>query len=256
METPFVSQSEDDDTSSESSCESLSPSERALDTVEAVKEAAEAAKAAVLETSVGSDARRELVKKLVRLRIRLQELLEQREDEGEEATGPFRGLDTSGHRFVPYGRPHTELPQWSAWSTSRRTPCQRCGHAIWLGAQASFHCRDCGYALHATCVTPDWDVARACVHAKVRSRPDFITDICPERSLARLNYRCVECDIKLSWDEPAREPRLCDYTGLSFCPACNWGETAATPARVVHNWDFTPSSVSQAAKQYLFLMHK
>ncbi len=29
-----------------------------------------------------------------------------------------------------------------------------------------------------------------------------------------------------------------------------------TPARIVHNWDFEARSVSQASKQYLFLMYR
>ncbi len=29
-----------------------------------------------------------------------------------------------------------------------------------------------------------------------------------------------------------------------------------TPARIIHNWDFEPRPVSQATKQYLYLMHR
>lgn len=39
------------------------------------------------------------------------------------------------------------------------------------------------------------------------------------------------------------EARLCDYTGLYYCPACHWNDRVPTPARVIHNWDFTPKSV-------------
>ena len=66
-------------------------------------------------------------------------------------------------------------------------------------------------------------------------------------------YRCVECDKKFSVKRP---PRLCDYTGLSFCPDCHWNAMAQTPARIIHNWDFSPRPVSQATKQYLFLMQR
>ena len=31
---------------------------------------------------------------------------------------------------------------------------------------------------------------------------------------------------------------------------------AQTPARIIHNWDFSPRPVSQATKQYLFLMQR
>lgn len=39
------------------------------------------------------------------------------------------------------------------------------------------------------------------------------------------------------------EPRICDYTGLYYCPTCHWNDTAAIPARILHNWDFTPYKV-------------
>ena len=51
---------------------------------------------------------------------------------------------------------------------------------------------------------------RTCVATKVKTQPDFIMDICPERMLPQLKYRCVECDKKFSHQ---RLPRLCDYTG-------------------------------------------
>lgn len=47
------------------------------------------------------------------------------------------------------------------------------------------------------------------------------------------------------------EARKCDYSGLYYCTACHWGSSAIMPARVVHNWDFTPHPVSQASLQQL-----
>ena len=82
---------------------------------------------------------------------------------------------------------------------------------------------------------------------QVRTQPDFIMDICPERSLPSLKYRCVECDGKLAPNDPEREPRLCDYTGLSFCPRCHRMALEPTPARIIHNWDFEPRPVSQVS---------
>ena len=94
---------------------------------------------------------------------------------------------------------------------------------------------------------------RTCVATKVKTNPDFIMDICPERLLPTLKYRCVECDKRFSH---LRTPRLCDYTGLSFCPDCHWNAMHPTPARIIHNWDFEPQPVSQATKQYLYLMQR
>ena len=39
-------------------------------------------------------------------------------------------------------------------------------------------------------------------------------------------------------------------------PDCHWNAMAPTPARIIHNWDFVPRPVSQATKQYLFLMQR
>ena len=73
----------------------------------------------------------------------------------------------------------------------------------------------------------------------------------------RLKYRCAECDSRLSPEEGSGlNPRLCDYTGLSFCPGCHWLDRAVVPARAVRNWDFDPRPVSRAAAQYLALMKR
>jgi len=80
--------------------------------------------------------------------------------------------------------------------------------------------------------------------------------------LSSLKYRCVECDKKLSPSSVGaltvggNEPRLCDYTGLSFCGGCHWSATSIIPARIIRNWDFEPRQVSQATKQYLALMSR
>ena len=58
-------------------------------------------------------------------------------------------------------------------------------------------------------------------------------------SIHSLKYRCVECDKKLKPSPYGAltvggcEPRLCDYTGLSFCGACHWSATSIIPARYV-----------------------
>ncbi len=39
--------------------------------------------------------------------------------------------------------------------------------------------------------------------------------------------------------------RLCDYTGGLYCQSCHWGNTAPSPARIVHNWDFTKREVGR-----------
>ncbi len=91
---------------------------------------------------------------------------------------------------------------------------------------------------------------------KVRAKPDFIMEICPEVSMESLKFRCVECDVKLSRMHHYLDPRLCDYTGLWFCPSCHWNQKMITPARLVRNWQHEGSEVSQASFQYLTLMFR
>ena len=38
--------------------------------------------------------------------------------------------------------------------------------------------------------------------------------------------------------------RLCDYTGLTYCPGCHWNARSVTPARIIRNWQFDEHEVS------------
>lgn len=52
------------------------------------------------------------------------------------------------------------------------------------------------------------------------------------------------------------EPRICDYTGLYYCPSCHWNDTAPIPARILHNWDFTPYKVCRGNAEMEILLLK
>ncbi|XP_059082878.1 differentially expressed in FDCP 8-like [Tigriopus californicus] len=211
-----------------------------LDDQKEVIEAIESCKRAILETTASTDSRKDMVQTLIKLRIRLHDL------QIREAA-PVQAFETQGHVFVSYDK-SSNIP---GMANSRKIYCQQCASNIWVYLQSSQHCRECGFSVHATCMDK---IMRGCVAIKVKTQPDFILDICPEKSMPRIKYRCMECDGKLSWNNLSRRPRLCDYTGLWFCPTCHWNDTAITPARVVMDWDFEPRPVSQASKQYLFLM--
>ena len=86
--------------------------------------------------------------------------------------------------------------------------CQQCATVIWISLQSSQFCTACGFGAHYACMD---NIMRTCVAIKAKTQPDFIMDICPERILPQLKYRCVECDKKFCKTRP---PRLCDYTGL------------------------------------------
>ncbi|KNA09203.1 hypothetical protein SOVF_155770 isoform B [Spinacia oleracea] len=93
----------------------------------------------------------------------------------------------------------------------------------------------------------------------------LIVDIRSHQSVKELldiqHYTCAGCRIhfdngKTRMLEIAQtfgwgKPRFCEYTGQLFCSSCHTNETAVLPARVLHNWDFTPYPVSQMAKSFL-----
>lgn len=211
--------------------------------------AIDSCKKEILETGENTEARKDLVSRLIKLRIRVQDLKDRQERPGGYS------FETRGHTFVCYHEP--KRLRISGVDDVRRIYCQVCLGGIWVHLQSSQHCSDCGFSVHSACISED-SIKRECVAQKVRTQPDFILDICPEISLPTLKYCCAECDKKFAPAEtdPSREPRLCDYTGLSFCPSCHWNSVSVTPARIIHNWDFEPRPVSQATAQYLRLMYK
>ena len=63
-----------------------------------------------------------------------------------------------------------------------RIYCQQCGYGIWVHLQSSQHCQDCGFSVHSVCLD---NIMRGCVAEKIRTEPNFIMEICPEKSLPR-----------------------------------------------------------------------
>jgi hypothetical protein len=216
-----------------------------LNSLEDVSAAIDACKKSILETTENTSSRKAMVNRLIQLQIRQEDLKEK--SQVSSAAASDLNIETRGHRFIPYSL-EAKIP--GVTNIKKGVYCQQCGTAIWVALQSAQFCSGCGFGVHTSCME---NIMRTCVALKAKTQPDFIMDICPERMLPQLKYRCVECDKKFSNSRP---PRLCDYTGLSFCPDCHWNATSATPARIVHNWDFEPRSVSQATKQYLYLMHR
>ena len=139
--------------------------------------------------------------------------------------------------------------------------CQVCGGTLWYLIQTVFTCTLCSHMVHTQCVDK---IRRRCVGSFLSSSltdeecprwfdGSVMTRICPEQSLAEQQYQCEECGAVLrSWSDA----RLCDYTGAYYCHHCHWGAAHPSPARIIHNWDFTPVPMSQAALQYLNLIIK
>ena len=232
--------SSEDDEDMDMRVDHFSDRGKSFNSLRDVSEAIEACKKGIYDTVESTDERKELVHKLIKLRIRYHDLRERQEH-------PIAGYETRGHTFVDY---YAGVPIPGV-SGTRKIYCQQCCGVIWVYLQSSQHCADCGFSVHSACME---NIMRECVGTKVKSKPDFITEICPEKSLPSLNYCCSECDRALSRTNPKLEPRLCDYTGLSFCSYCHWNALSVTPARIICNWDFAPREVSQASKQYLYLM--
>ncbi|XP_026755206.1 differentially expressed in FDCP 8 homolog [Galleria mellonella] len=186
----------------------------------------------VLSSAQCSDERKWLVRYLVELRWRLEDL---KENNGESR----QRVSIKGHHFIK----QTTI-------SSRKQYCDHCSGVIWSIVQASYVCTDCGYLCHCKCID---HVCRVCAHVVMTEKGEFEMSICPEKGLAAQDYKCAECETTLTFKDLWNEPRLCDYTGLYFCGTCHWNDMYAIPARVVHNWDWEKRYISRIAYQMLTL---
>ncbi|CAB4055235.1 unnamed protein product [Lepeophtheirus salmonis] len=200
----------------------------------AIEMAIRTTKNSLLESEENSDARKILVKRLIKLRIRHEDVKERLMSKSNAS------IETKGHTFVDTKDPNINYSHISPyWSDGKnKIYCQVCGTTIRIYMQYSQHCHDCGFCVHHACVPY---IKRDCVGVKVRTKPDFIMTICPEKSLPSLNYQCSECQIEFVSSSSKLKPNLCDYTGLYYCSLCHWGSKVP---------------LSQVSKQYLSLMVK
>ncbi|XP_059615218.1 differentially expressed in FDCP 8 homolog isoform X1 [Phlebotomus argentipes] len=218
----------------------------------------------VLEYDEGSLERKWIVRHLVELRFRLREIQDVVED--PEGVAPPSTRVILGHHFVTR----------QLLNVSQKQFCDHCTGIIWSVVQASYICSDCSFCVHHKCLS---SVLRVCAHVVATDRKLPTDDICPEVGLAEQKYKCAECSVPLTFTSkfslmpepllvacfrtrptrleelPWTEARLCDYSGLYFCPTCHWNNSSAIPARIVHNWDFTPRRVGRASLQELVLLH-
>ncbi|CAH0404255.1 unnamed protein product [Chilo suppressalis] len=201
-------------------------------TREELEKAAKQCKELVLNTPQCSEERKWLVRYLVELRLRLEDV--------KENDGQFKPrVSIKSHHF-----------EQQINSNNRKQYCDHCSGVIWSIVQSSYKCSDCNYVCHYKCVD---EVCRMCAHVVMTDRGQFEMSICPEKGLAAQDYKCVECQTALTFKDSWNEPRLCDYTGLYFCSTCHWNDLCAIPARVVHNWDWDKKYVSRIAYQMLTL---
>ncbi|XP_035793905.1 differentially expressed in FDCP 8 homolog isoform X2 [Anopheles albimanus] len=222
-----------------------------------ISQAIETCKALIHTTdSLDENERKWLVRYLIELRYRRRELLDVDRD-------PEAVLEETkiilGHHFVRR-RKHPQRKQ-------RHLYCDHCSGVIWNVVQSSYVCSDCSFAVHGKCVEK---VLRICAHVVTTEHSGPIECICPEIGLAFQRYTCAECAVQLSYHVStpvgcfglefkaeklnAIEPRLCDYTGLYYCPACHWNDMSIIPARIMNNWDFVPRKVCRASRQQIALL--
>lgn len=204
-----------------------------LSSHEELEMAIENCKEMISKAQPHSDRMKNLVQKLIQLRLKLQELKEGPEPVASDVKVVL------GHKFT--------LQE----SRSTKHYCEKCNAMILGVIQAWLRCSECGYNCHEKCAN---GIKRTCASLKVAEIGTFCLSICPDRGLSAQNYRCAECRTPISFKSGFSEPRLCDYSGNYFCELCHWNDTMVIPARVLHNWDFEPRKVCRASKQFLKLM--
>ncbi|EHB09505.1 Differentially expressed in FDCP 8-like protein [Heterocephalus glaber] len=111
--------------------------------------------------------------------------------------------------------------------------------------------KSCYYRCHSKCLNL---ISKPCVSSEVSHQAEYELNICPKTWLDSQDYRCAKCRAPISLRGVPSEARQCDYTGRYYCSHCHWNDLAVIPARVVHNWDFKPRTVSRCSIRYLALM--
>ncbi|XP_052242863.1 differentially expressed in FDCP 8-like isoform X2 [Dreissena polymorpha] len=197
--------------------------------------AIETCKEMILRATKDSDKQKNLVKTLIQLRLKLQDL---KEDPLPVEEGVKQVV---GHKFV-----------LSSGAGSKHY-CEKCNAVIWGVLQQWYKCSECGYRAHIKCLN---QITRTCASVRVQEDPVYNLAICEEQGLSAQNYRCAECRAAISYKSGFSEPRVCDYSGNYYCELCHWNDTMLIPARVLHNWDFDEWKVCRASKQFLKLMSK
>ncbi|XP_076547569.1 differentially expressed in FDCP 8 homolog isoform X2 [Osmia lignaria lignaria] len=207
---------------------------------EDLKEMVQKCKQMVLESAECSAERKWLVRRLIELRLRVQELRETSEENLLETQVIL------GHHLVP---------QKYYITTSGTVYCDHCSGAIWAMLQSWYMCSDCKFCCHWKCLN---NICRVCVHVVASEAGGYThtKDICPEQGLSGQGYRCAECKVRITFKSAWIEPRLCDYSGLYYCQRCHWNTAMVIPARVIRNWDMEPRLVSRAAAQLLTLLEE
>ncbi|XP_054714158.1 differentially expressed in FDCP 8 homolog [Uloborus diversus] len=203
-------------------------------TTEELEMAIKRCKEMITEAEDRSDRKKQLVAKLVQLRLKLEEI----KDAPQE---PQDLKIVLGHSFKLH------------WLERPQQYCEKCCGIIWGVFNNWYRCVECGFKCHNKCLNL---ITRICASTKLAEHCSYELFICPEVGLSYQKFRCAECKRKFIFKDSLCLPRLCDYNGMFYCSRCHWNSTSIIPARVIHNWDFTPRKVCRASLQFLRLMVK
>lgn len=201
---------------------------------EELQMAIERCKSMIMTAEGKPDRKKQLVKKLIQLRLKLQDV-----NDGNEEPPDIKIV--LGHNFELRS---LERPQQY---------CEKCCGIIWGVINNWYRCVDCGFKCHSKCMNL---ITRICASTKVADNCSYELSICPEFGLSKQKFRCAECKKKFIFKDNMCLPRLCDYNGQYYCSRCHWNSLTVIPARIIHNWDFTPKKVCRASLQFLRLMIK
>lgn len=176
-----------------------------LQSVDAVEDAVRHVRAMILETEGVSEERLKLVRRLIELRIRLEEIKDVREETSSSSDDELRIVN--GHNFIvqSIGGVGGIISGIVNTSSGRSVDgCNRCGGRIWSLLQSWYQCKGCFYQAHQKCLN---DVIRICPANLISSEMQYIPDICPEVGLPSQNYKCDECKTHFT---------LSKYVSLTF----------------------------------------
>ena len=137
-------------------------------------------KSLVLETEAVSADRHKLVKRLIELRLKLQDVKEVTEELVPSSADELRIVQS--HQFL--------LQKQHLHQHLSAQYCDRCGGVIWTVLQSYYRCKGCLYQCHSKCLN---QVVRHCQYLKVSVDSHYIPNICPEKGLPSQNYKCAEC---------------------------------------------------------------
>lgn len=137
--------------------------------------------------------------------------------------------------------------------SKQEVDCDVCARPLKLYIKDSrrLECAHCLVNVHKRC---HQSYTRTCIASRVDLNIIEL-HICPDNGLDAQDFRCFECQSDVGYNSMFSEPLVCDYSGKYYCRSCHISQMRVIPARVVHNWDFTPRGVCKTSRDVLMAVH-